>query len=165
MRKILVIRLSSLGDVVLTLPVFKRLRAAYPDAHIAVLVKDSFADVLRGERAIDEVISFSKDESLWSLARRIRAMHFDTVLDLHANLRSRVVSAMSSARMVVRYHKAALARRLFVSWRMDADALKAHTLDRYMEALGRVIAPAGLMLTSEPAKNPRHFKRRFSATP
>jgi len=38
MRKILVIRLSSLGDIVLTLPVFRALRAAYPDAQLTVLV-------------------------------------------------------------------------------------------------------------------------------
>ena len=71
--------MSSLGDVVLTLPVFQRLRAAYPDAHIAVLVKDAYADVLKGEGAIDEVLTVARGESLLALARRIRQGKFDTV--------------------------------------------------------------------------------------
>src|ERR1051326_305368 len=106
MHKILVIRFSSLGDVVLTLPVFKRLRAAYPEARITALVKDAFADVLKGESAIDEVIVFKRSDSLVGLIQRIRQGHFDTILDLHANIRSRLVSFFSGAKRVARYRKA-----------------------------------------------------------
>ncbi len=74
MRRILVIRLSSLGDVVLTLPIYKRLRATYPDAHIAALVKDAFADVLRNEPSINEVITLGKGRvTERPLIKKIRA--------------------------------------------------------------------------------------------
>ncbi len=152
MRRILVIRLSSLGDVVLTLPVFKRLRAAYPDAHIAALVKEAYADVLKGDSAINEVITLAPVDSVWQLAKRVRGGHFDTILDLHANVRSRIVCWMSGAANVIRYRKAALARRLFVSWRFGSDALKQHTLDRYWEALRRLDPTQGVLFDSEPSK-------------
>jgi len=152
MRRILVIRLSSLGDVVLTLPVFKRLRAAYPEAYIAALVKESFADVLRGESSISEVVSFKPEESLWHLAQRIRHLHVDTVLDLHSNIRSRVISALAGANIVVRYKKAALARRLFVGWRLGSEALRQHTLDRYWRALAVIDPASRFLLPAEPSK-------------
>jgi len=152
MRKILVIRLSSLGDVVLTLPVFKRLRAAYPEAKITALVKDTFSDVLKGENSIDDVITLTSGMSLWALAQRIREEHFDAILDLHANIRSRVISWFSGAARIVRYRKAALARRLFVGWRFGSEVLKEHTLDRYLEALSRLDPSQGMYLTTDPSK-------------
>jgi heptosyltransferase-2 len=143
--------MSSLGDVVLTLPVFKRLRAAFPDAHIAALVKENYADVLKGESAIDAVLTVGRGESLLALVRRIRHEEFDTVLDLHANVRSQVVSLFSGAKRVVRYRKAAFARRLFVRWRLGSDELKRHTLDRYLEALGHLDTKQRVLLTGTPS--------------
>ena len=107
MHKILVIRLSSLGDVVLTLPLFKRLRSAYPEAHIAALVKEAYADVLSGDSSIDEVITLAQGESLFSICQRVRRETFDAVLDLHANFRSRIVSWFSGAARIVRYREGA----------------------------------------------------------
>ena len=152
MRKVLVIRLSSLGDVVLTLPVFQRLRAAYPDAHITVLVKESFADVLKEERTINEVMTLGRGESLVEICRRVRRAGFDGILDLHANVRSRLITAFSGARHVVRYRKAALARRLFVAWRFGFDALREHTLDRYLEAASRFVPQKGVQLPVPPSR-------------
>ncbi len=146
------IRLSSLGDVVLTLPVYKRLRAAYPDAHIAALVKEAFADVLKGESTINEVIPFEKDETLVSLIRKIRDLHFDSVLDLHANFRSRILSLFSGARQIVRYRKAAFMRRLFVGTRLGREELQQHTLDRYLEATDRLIFKPAIRLSKPPSK-------------
>jgi len=150
-RKILVIRLSSLGDVVLTLPVLKRLRAAHPEAHIAVLVKTAFADVLKGEGAVSEVIELAPGDSLPALCGRIRGRKFDAILDLHANARSRLVCLSSGAGRVVRYRKAVLARRLFVGWRLGSEELKRHTLDRYLEALGRLEESPRVLFAAPPA--------------
>jgi heptosyltransferase-2 len=138
MRKVLVIRLSSLGDVVLTGPVFETLRKAWPDAEITALTKEAFADVLSGHPAIDRLLLLRKGESVLSLIRRVRAEHFDVVIDLHSNLRSRLVALFSAARQKVRYSKAALSRRLYVRWRLKTPELKGHTLDRYYQALRRI---------------------------
>ncbi len=143
--KILVIRLSSLGDVVLTVPVFSALRKQYPDAHLAVAVKAAYADVFSGNSDINETVVLGAEESLLAFIRRIQTAHFDVVVDLHANLRSRLISAFSHAPRRLRYQKAALARRLFVGWRWSSQALQAHTLERYLntlEPLGIVTPPA-----------------------
>jgi hypothetical protein len=57
--KILVIRLSSLGDVVLTGPVYKSLKAHWPACRVTVLVKPQFAAALKGHPGVDEVVPFT----------------------------------------------------------------------------------------------------------
>jgi heptosyltransferase-2 len=151
-HKILIIRLSSLGDVVLTLPVFKNLRSSYPDARIVALVKDTYAEVLRGETSIDEVMTFKRGESIFSLCHRVRREKFGMILDLHSNIRSRLVCWFSGAARIVRYRKATLARRLFVGWRFNSDELKSHTLDRYLEALGHLDTQHRVLLSAAPKK-------------
>jgi heptosyltransferase-2 len=137
-HKILVIRLSSLGDVILTLPVLHALRQAYPAAKIVLLVKEAFADAVANHPDGIEIMTLKRGESLKSLAARVRAEAFDGVIDLHGNLRSRAVSLASGARRRVRYRKAALARRLYVGFRVAGSSLRKHTLDRYMETLRRL---------------------------
>ena len=53
-NKILVIRLSSLGDVILTAPVYKNLKAHWPDCRITVLVKPAYAGIVAGMPGVDE---------------------------------------------------------------------------------------------------------------
>src|SRR6185437_4922745 len=136
--KILVIRFSSLGDVVLTTPVFQALRQAYPQARIVALTKTAFADVLAKNPNIDECWTLNRHESLRPLLRRVRAERFELIVDLHANVRSRLVCLFARAARVVRYHKAALARRLYVLWGFPSEKLRKHTLERYMDALRRL---------------------------
>lgn len=135
MRKVLVIRLSSLGDVVLTAPVFQAIRLSWPDARITALTKEAFGDVLLGNPNINDWLLLKKGESLLSLIRRVRAEQFDVVIDLHSNLRSRLVSFFSGAKLKARYRKAALSRRLYVRWRLASQELQEHVLDRYFQAL------------------------------
>jgi heptosyltransferase-2 len=128
---ILVIRLSSLGDIVLTGPVYKSLKALWPDCRITVLVKPAFADVLRGHPGVDDVLPF---EGLWSCVRVLRAKRFSHVLDLHGNIRSKILRWSSGAPQQSVYRKDALARRLFVAFGFTSPALSRHVVDRYLEA-------------------------------
>ena len=84
--KILVVRLSSLGDIVLSSPVYKNLKAKWPSSHISLLVKPQFAQVLAGHPDIDEIMVAKK--GLWANIRQVRAGHFTHYLDLHSNLKS-----------------------------------------------------------------------------
>jgi heptosyltransferase II len=152
MRKILIVRFSSLGDIVLALPLLQRLRAAYPTDYLAALTKEEYADVLKGANALNEVMTLAPGESISSVSRRVRRAAFDVILDLHANFRSRIVCALSGAARVVRYRKAALSRRLYVRWRLNSDDLKVHTLDRYLDTLRRLDPKEPLFLGSTPSK-------------
>jgi len=55
-KKVLFVRLSSLGDLILVLPTFQAIRERYPDAYIAWLVQDSLREVIEGTPGLDEVI-------------------------------------------------------------------------------------------------------------
>ena len=53
---ILVVRFSSLGDIVLSSPVYKNIKAAWPNARITLLVKPAFSQALAGHPDIDEIL-------------------------------------------------------------------------------------------------------------
>jgi heptosyltransferase I len=97
--KILLIKLSALGDVVHTIPVVHKLRRRYPAARLDWLVSSSVAELLQGHPAIDNVFEFVREEWLkpWRLApfvssarlaAKLRAVDYDLVLDLQGQLRS-----------------------------------------------------------------------------
>ena len=146
--KILVIRLSSLGDVVLTGPVYKSLKAHWPDARISVLVKPQFAAVLEGHPGVDEVVPFT---GLGDALGKIRAGGFTHLLDLHGNLRSRILRWLSGVPNQAAYRKDALARRLFVAFGLPSPSLQRHTVDRYLEALSAWGVPAAVERELTPA--------------
>ncbi|MBI4248750.1 MAG: lipopolysaccharide heptosyltransferase II [Elusimicrobia bacterium] len=131
-QRILVIRLSSLGDVALTAPVYRNLKAAWPDAHIAVLTKPAYAPLLADHPCVDEVIAFT---GLVACLRHLRRRHFTHLLDLHANWRSFWIRKLSGIPQQSRYQKNSFSRRLFVLFRKTSASLQKHTLDRYLAAL------------------------------
>src|SRR5262245_5177979 len=118
MKNILVIRFSSLGDVVLSTPIYRNLKAADPSLKITAAVKDRFAGVLENNPYVDKIMVLKEGESLFSFIGKVRRENFDTLIDLHNNLRSNIVAFLSGIPKVVRYRKAFLERRLFVKKRI-----------------------------------------------
>jgi heptosyltransferase-2 len=130
--KILVIRLSSLGDVVLTGPVYKSLKAHWPSCRVTVLVKPQFAAALEGHPGVDEVVPFT---GVMDAVRLAKNGGFTHLLDLHGNLRSFLIRTLARVPNTSAYRKNALARRLFVLLRVSTPGLLRHTVDRYHDAL------------------------------
>lgn len=130
---ILVVRLSSLGDIVLSSPVYKNLKNKWPNSHITLLVKPQFAQVLAGHPDIDHIMVAKK--SLWGNIQQIRAGHFTHFLDLHATLKTILMGFFSHIPNRVRYDKNPIARRLYVKFRKTSPVLEKHTLERYLSAL------------------------------
>jgi lipopolysaccharide heptosyltransferase I len=106
--KILLIKLSAVGDVVHTIPVLNRLRRRYPDAQIDWLVTPPIAELLRHHPAITNVIEFAREE--WSsplrltpfvnyarLAASLRATGYDLVVDMHGQLRTALLAFATGA--------------------------------------------------------------------
>ncbi len=100
-RKILLIKLSAVGDVVQTIPLFNALRRRYPAAQIDWLVKPALAELLQHNAAISNVIKFGNaDGSLASYARlagQLRTDAYDLVLDLQGQLRTGLVVIATGA--------------------------------------------------------------------
>lgn len=88
-KRILVITLSNVGDVVLTTPAIARLRENFPDAHIAVLVGPRAYPLLEHSATVNEVIRYDKRTSLGrklGLMGALRARGFDLVVDFKQTL-------------------------------------------------------------------------------
>jgi heptosyltransferase-2 len=111
---VLIIRLSSLGDIVLTTPVLRLLREHCPAARIDFLVKTEYQDVLYAHPCVDRLLLFDACQPLWMTLRAMRQTRYDVVLDLHRTLRSGVLSWGLAARRRLAYGKRTLRRALLV---------------------------------------------------
>ncbi|HET7224429.1 MAG TPA: glycosyltransferase family 9 protein [Candidatus Eisenbacteria bacterium] len=159
-RRIAVLRLSSLGDVILTLPCVQALRAAYPAAEIAYWTKEEYAGVVRHEPALTRVRALEKDarrvEDLVSMSAELEDS--DLIVDLHASLRTRVLTFRQQAR-VLRVKTRRLQRSRWVHARWTEPAPLPHALERYAATL----APLGIAVDGVPAVHVDEVSERWAA--
>jgi len=107
--KILLVRLRLIGDVVFTTPAIRALRRRFPDAHLAYLVEEDAAAVVRHNPHLDEVLvvrhvrGWRRIRDDVRLARRLRQRRFDVVVDLHGGPRSSWLTWASGAPRRVGY--------------------------------------------------------------
>jgi heptosyltransferase-2 len=131
--KIGLIRLSSLGDVVLATSCLKPVCEAHPGCEIIFITKSEFSGVFNNNPYLNGVIAWSESEPFKGLLARVRAERFDFLVDLHSTPRSRSITAFSGAKKTATYKKSHIARRLSV---VRKKKLKTrHVIDRYMDAL------------------------------
>jgi heptosyltransferase-2 len=146
-RSIAVMRLSSLGDVILTLPVVRALRTAWPQARLHYWVKEEYADAVRFEPAIDHVRVLEKDaravEDVVSMSAELEDN--DLIVDLHGNARTRLLTLRQQA-PVLRAGRYRLRRALWVHARWLRPQPVPDARARYAEAL----APVGLDVPGTP---------------
>jgi len=101
--KILLIRLSSLGDIVLTTPAIRAVRAHFPDAYIAMLVAKQSAEILRENPHLDEIITFDrlandKDTGeMLRMSRHLRERKFTLTIDFQRKFRTEMLMYFSGA--------------------------------------------------------------------
>src|SRR5689334_8377199 len=119
--RLLIVKPSSLGDVVHALPTVARLRRRFPEARISWLINDTLVSLLRGCPVVDDVIPFSRQEfGRWTRApatlrflRQLRARQFDLVVDLQGLLRSGIITRATGARRRLGLADAREGARLF----------------------------------------------------
>jgi heptosyltransferase-2 len=88
---ILIIRLSSIGDILLTTPFIRQTRKKYPDANIEYVIKTEFADLIRNNPHINQFYEYNKTEPgqpLENIAKQLSQKYYDYIFDLHNNIRS-----------------------------------------------------------------------------
>ncbi|MEW6510803.1 MAG: lipopolysaccharide heptosyltransferase II [Bacteroidota bacterium] len=120
LHKTLIIRLSSVGDVVLSSPLVRALRGRFPSCQIDYCVKSAYADLVRHSPHLSHVIEFPDHGGLADLLRlrsRIASAGYDLIIDIHDSIRSRLLCAGS--RRVVRVNKRKFARMLLVRFKVD----------------------------------------------
>ena len=93
-QKILVIRFSSIGDIVLATSPLNTIRSAFPNAKITFLTLEKFSSLLDLHPHIDRLISIPskmKFRELWSFGGYLKRNGYDLIYDLHNSLRSNIV--------------------------------------------------------------------------
>jgi lipopolysaccharide heptosyltransferase II len=140
MKKILIIRLSSLGDVILTTPVTRALKEQYKDSTVHILTKTEYSRVFYESPFVDDVIEFDSSEhpslrKLHKFAKTLDKNDYDIIIDLHKNLRSMLISYFMKVPEKLTYKKGIVKRRLLASFLKIRFKRMPHTIDRYLKAL------------------------------
>ncbi len=133
--KVLLIRFSSLGDVVLATAAVEALAEDRPDVELHVLTKPAFREVFQGHPGVSKCLPWDPGEGLGALARRLRRERYDWVVDLHATLRSRILRFLVPGSRWSVYRKGALRRRLAARLHRPGLLKAVHVVDRYIAAL------------------------------
>ncbi|MBR3979924.1 MAG: lipopolysaccharide heptosyltransferase II [Bacteroidales bacterium] len=121
-NKILVFRLSSIGDIVLTTALLRCLRNTFPDAQIDFVVKKQFADILRCVPFVSNVIELDSKKGfseLLAIRNQLRNEQYDVALDIHKNWRSLFVCNTIGAKQVFRFNKHVFRRWVLTTFHKD----------------------------------------------
>lgn len=129
--KILVLRFSSIGDIVLTTPVVRVLKTSLDNAEVHYATKASFAGIFDANPYMDKVHTLN--DSLMALVRELREEKFDCIIDLHNNLRTRIISFLLGVK-TYRFNKLNQAKWLMVRFKLDRLPNR-HIVERYMDTL------------------------------
>ncbi|MCK9448661.1 MAG: glycosyltransferase family 9 protein [Bacteroidales bacterium] len=133
MSKILVIRFSSIGDIVLTSPVIRCLKMQLNKPEIHVLTKDAYSSLFEPNPYVDKVFTLRKDQKLGQLIRKLKIERYDYVIDLHKNIRSYYVRIGIGARSAS-FPKLNFKKYLIVRFKWNLLP-KTHIVDRYFKAV------------------------------
>lgn len=129
--RFLIIRFSSIGDIVLTTPVVRNLKAQVQNAEIHYLTKKQFAPLLENNPHIDFVHAF--DGNYEAIESALKNVEFDYIIDLHKNLRSsRITRALG--RVSFKFNKLNVKKWLYVNLKINKMP-NVHIVDRYLDTL------------------------------
>ncbi|MDR2456421.1 MAG: glycosyltransferase family 9 protein [Deltaproteobacteria bacterium] len=165
-RSILVIKMSSLGDVIHAVPAAYDLRSLFPESEIHWVVDNRFKDLLPGPPWIDSQVIFDKKalkgrkafKGLLDLRRDLRSKKPDLVIDLQGNLKSSLVAVLSGCRNRIGYWEMREGSFLFTKPVFGPNQ-KGHVIERYRDVI-RSLGP----IASAPAfQMPDYSKEAESA--
>lgn len=180
-KKFLIIKLSSLGDVVHALPFLGTLRKNFPSAHIAWAAEEKCKDVLYRNPDLDELIvvrskKWRKDRDRQSLrelldfVRLLRQRRFDTVFDLQGLIKSGLIAYLSKAPLRIGFHPRDCRERLNVWFTNRKGAFIGkgrHVVDKNLSLLNEVGARAFVkeFPLAVPAEAEAYIADYFKANP
>jgi len=172
-QRILIVRLSALGDVVYALPALSALRRYCPGAFIAWAVEEAAAGLLKNHPQIDEVIVVPRKAwsrrlkrgclgvltDLWKFRGELRSKRFDLAIDFHGNLRSGLVTAASGAQCKIGFAPPCSRERSHVvlhhAIRVDPSL---HKVRRNLALLQAIGVPAQAMQAVFPPASPEDVR-------
>jgi lipopolysaccharide heptosyltransferase II len=130
---VLAVRFSSIGDILLTTPLLRAIRHTHPGARITVLTKRAYLPLLSHNPNVYRVLGLAPGRSLTSLATELRGEEYTHLLDLHDNLRSRMLRMLVPGRWRT-YPKHRLARALLIYAKRNRYRDRRPVAERYFSA-------------------------------
>ena len=156
-RRILVVRLGSMGDVVHALPAVARLKSRLPRAELSWLIDPRWAPLLKGNPFVDRVIEAPLQRwrrrplqrETWRQFRALRKLlrqgRFDLAVDFQGLIKSALVTYLSRAERVFGFDKSALREPLAAAFYSDrVGAAAAHVVDRNLDLASAAASALGL---------------------
>ena len=134
--KVLVVRFSSIGDIVLTTPVMRMLKMQKA-AEVHYLTKKKYASLVENNPYISKV--WTLEDSLLAVISELRKEKFNYIIDLHNNLRTAILKLSLWRIKSYTYHKASLQRWLLIKLKINIMP-KGHLVDRYLQT----VVPLGI---------------------
>jgi heptosyltransferase-2 len=133
--KTLVIRFSSIGDIVLASPLLRVLRKRFPHGQIDFVTKRQYADLVRFNQNINVTHEYDDStgfDGLRRLKRKLREERYDLVVDIHNSLRSRYVRSLLGVKKILVVEKQQVERALLVRFKKNLYARPVSVADRYI---------------------------------
>jgi heptosyltransferase I len=146
-KKILIMKPSSLGDIVLALPALSALRKSYPEAKISWLIKPEFAPLLENHPYIDEIINFDRKQlakawynptalkSLFGLLSQLRREKYDIIFDFQGLLRTAIFAQLSGCKNRYGQADGRELAHLFYTHKIKQDRDSIHLVDFYLKII------------------------------
>jgi ADP-heptose:LPS heptosyltransferase len=176
LTRYLLLRNSSLGDVIFSLAVVDRLRAHEPGAEIAFVVDDRFGAVVRAHPGIDAVLTFPRTGGIgaaFAFRRELARRRFDVAVDLQGNVKSAfLLTAVRGARTIGFARGASRnLSYLFAAERVKPPVSARHRTDRFLSLLTplgidtRRAPPAALRVPDESRERAQRLLRQAGSRP
>jgi ADP-heptose:LPS heptosyltransferase len=131
-KKVLIIRFSSIGDIVLTTPLIRCIKNQLSGVEVHFVTKQVFSPLLANNPYVDKLHLFKKDVP--EVYSQLKAENFDLVIDLHKNLRSLRLKRMLKVRSVS-FNKINIQKFFAVRFKMRGILPKVHIVERYMKTV------------------------------
>jgi len=132
-QKILIIKPSSLGDIIHTFPALSIIRKTFPTSYIAWLINENFKEVLEGQPYLDEIIVFPRYVFFRKgvpFFKELRRRGFDIAIDLQGLFRSALISLLSGAKERIGFRDGREFSSLFYTHPIDIEPDVLHAVDR-----------------------------------
>ncbi len=133
-NRILIIRLSSLGDVLLTTPVIRAIKKEFPGASIDFLVREEYVDAVKFNPNINVVYALSRSEKSKFLIKVLNGNRYNFIVDLQNNIRSRLIVS-SLNRTTYSYKKPTWDKYLLVRFKINRYKEIKSITERYCESI------------------------------
>jgi len=130
-KKILIIRFSSIGDIVLCSPIVRCVKQKFPMAELCFLTKEMYKDLVIHNQNLTKV--FELNEDIYETIAQLKLAQFDLVIDLHKSIRSRIICANLGIESV--HYKKGNLHKFSLIYLKKSPFTSFHVVDRYFEAI------------------------------